>query len=73
MFIGSLAMAAFFLSLIAGGIAIWAAVELRSFNKSTHNVQFMPLQGPDDTELDKMFKAPNEVQDQMDKDFDNLI
>lgn len=66
-----ISLAAMFVSLIAGGIAAWALIDVYAFRRSTHNVQFVSAEDEakeamDDTLLNKTldrqeFKAMQEA------------
>jgi hypothetical protein len=60
----AIAIAAIFLSFFAFALALWAAIEVRASQKSTHQVQFMPIE-------DAVKKTP--AKDFMKEDFDNII
>lgn len=62
------------LSLFSMAIGIWAAIELRSFMKSTHQVQWMPAdKAMSDQQLNEIFRNPQQSKDYIDEELDNVI
>lgn len=42
------------ISILCVAVGVWALIELRSFNKSTHQVQYMPIDPDIDKENEKL-------------------
>lgn len=67
------------LALLLAGVSALASiiawVELRAFNKSTHNIQYVPLEdlGKADRQMQSFLDLEKDAKPYMDKDFDNLI
>lgn len=56
-----------FVSFFNLAISLWAIIEVRSFQKSTHNVQFVPAE-------DAAKEDPLDIiNKEMEKDFDNVL
>lgn len=61
----ALSLFAVFISIAAFSMALWAVIEIKSGQKSTHQVQFVPAE--------KLATAKTEVKDFYAEDFDNIV
>lgn len=50
------------MSVLAFMLIVWVFIELKSMQKSTHNIQYVPLEDPSDSLMDKIFKKDKKKQ-----------